>query len=215
MSILLIPFSWIYSGLTKLRLYLGAHQKIDIPVICVGNINMGGTGKTPVVIDLVMRLLEMGKKPIVVTRGYGGSNKGPIMVTSKHTADDVGDEPILLTGFSEVCVSRNRIYGAKMALSHGADVIILDDGLQNPDLLYDLTITVMDQKVGFGNSRVFPAGPLREAVTSGLSRTDLIISIGDKALTSIRNVPCINGYLKPRNRNGLEWPAIFCICRHR
>ncbi len=168
MSILLIPFSWIYSGLTKLRLYLGAHQKIDIPVICVGNINMGGTGKTPVVIDLVMRFLEMGKKPIVVTRGYGGSNKGPIMVTSKHTADDVGDEPILLTGFSEVCVSRNRIYGAKMALSHGADVIILDDGLQNPDLLYDLTITVMDQKVGFGNSRVFPAGPLREALLVAL-----------------------------------------------
>ena len=189
MSILLIPFSWIYSGLTKLRLYLGAHQKIDIPVICVGNINMGGTGKTPVVIDLVMRLLEMGKKPIVVTRGYGGSNKGPIMVTSKHTADDVGDEPILLTGFSEVCVSRNRIYGAKMALSHGADVIILDDGLQNPDLLYDLTITVMDQKVGFGNSRVF------------------IISIGDKALTSIRNVPCLNGYLKPLE-TGMDWNGL-------
>lgn len=207
MSILLIPFSWIYSGLTKLRLYLGAHQKIDIPVICVGNINMGGTGKTPVVIDLVMRFLEMGKKPIVVSRGYGGSNKGPIMVTSKHTADDVGDEPILLTGFSEVCVSRNRIYGAKMALSHGADVIILDDGLQNPDLLYDLTITVMDQKVGFGNSRVFPAGPLREAVTSGLSRTDLIISIGDKALTSIRNVPCINGYLKPLE-TGMDWNGL-------
>jgi tetraacyldisaccharide 4'-kinase len=94
-----------------------------------------------------------------------------------------------------------------MALSHGADVIILDDGLQNPDLLYDLTITVMDQKVGFGNSRVFPAGPLREAVTSGLSRTDLIISIGDKALTSIRNVPCINGYLKPLE-TGMDWSGL-------
>ncbi|MDA9329723.1 tetraacyldisaccharide 4'-kinase, partial [Amylibacter sp.] len=123
-----------------LRLYLGTHKKIDVPVICVGNINMGGTGKTPVVIDLVLRLLEMGKKPIVVSRGYGGLYQGPIMVSSEHTADDVGDEPILLTGFSEVCVSRNRIDGANMALSQGADIIILDDGLQNPDLLYDLTI---------------------------------------------------------------------------
>ena len=76
-SILLIPLSWIYSTITKLRLYWGAHQKISVPVICVGNINMGGTGKTPVVIDLVMRLLEMGKKPIVVSRGYGGSHIGP------------------------------------------------------------------------------------------------------------------------------------------
>ena len=113
-------------------------------MICVGNINMGGTGKTPVVIDLVARLLEMGKKPIVVSRGYGGSHKGPVMVSPKHTADDVGDEPILLTGFSEVCVSRNRKEGAQMAINHGADVLILDDGLQNPDLSYDLTITVVD-----------------------------------------------------------------------
>ena len=90
-SILLLPLSWTYSTITKLRLYLGAHQKISVPVIWVGNINMGGTGKTPVVIDLVMRLLEMGKKPIVVSRGYGGSHKGPVMVSSNHTADDVGN----------------------------------------------------------------------------------------------------------------------------
>ena len=206
-STLLLPLSWLYGGATMLRLYLGSHKKIDVPVICVGNINMGGTGKTPVVIDLVSRLLEMGKKPIVVSRGYGGSYQGPIMVSSEHTADDVGDEPILLTGFSEVCVSRNRIEGANMALSQGADVIILDDGLQNPDLSYDLTITVIDQKVGFGNSRVFPAGPLREPVASGLSRTDLIVSIGDKALTFINNVPCINGYLKPLE-TGMDWNGL-------
>lgn len=207
LTILLLPLSWIYYAVTKLRLFLGAHHKIDIPVICVGNINMGGTGKTPVVIDLVMRLLEMGKTPIVVSRGYGGSNKGPVMVSSKHTADDVGDEPILLTGFSKVCVSSNRVEGAKMALSHGADVIILDDGLQNPDLSYDLTITVIDQKVRFGNSRVFPAGPLRETVASGLERTNLIIAIGDKAHKPINNVPCISGFLKPLE-TGMDWNGL-------
>ena len=206
-SILLIPLSWIYSTITKLRLYLGAHQKIGIPVICVGNINIGGTGKTPVVIDLVMRLLEMGKKPIVVSRGYGGSHKGPVMVSPKHTADDVGDEPILLTGFSEVCVSRNRKEGAQMAIKRGADVIILDDGLQNPDLSYDLTITVVDQQVGFGNSRVFPAGPLRETVKNGLLRTDLIVALGGRDLPSINNVPCISGFLKPLE-TGMDWDGL-------
>ena len=176
-------------------------------MICVGNINMGGTGKTPVVIDLVMRLLEMGKKPIVVSRGYGGSHKGPVMVSPKHTADDVGDEPILLTGFSEVCVSRNRKEGAQMAINHGADVIILDDGLQNPDLSYDLTITVVDQQVGFGNSRVFPSGPLRETVKNGLLRTDLIVALGGRDLSSINNVPCISGFLKPLE-TGMDWDGL-------
>ena len=176
-------------------------------MICVGNINMGGTGKTPVVIDLVMRLLEMGKKPIVVSRGYGGSHIGPVMVSPKHTADDVGDEPILLTGFSEVCVSRNRKEGAQMAIKRGADVIILDDGLQNPDLSYDLTITVVDQQVGFGNSRVFPAGPLRETVKNGLLRTDLIVALGGRDLPSINNVPCISGFLKPLE-TGMDWDGL-------
>ena len=176
-------------------------------MICVGNINMGGTGKTPVVIDLVMRLLEMGKKPIVVSRGYGGSHIGPVMVSPNHTADDVGDEPILLTGFSEVCVSRNRKEGAQMAINHGADVIILDDGLQNPDLSYDLTITVVDQQVGFGNSRVFPSGPLRETVKNGLLRTDLIVALGGRDLSSINNVPCISGFLKPLE-TGMDWDGL-------
>ncbi|MDB4191222.1 tetraacyldisaccharide 4'-kinase [Amylibacter sp.] len=206
-STLLLPLSWLYGGATMLRLYLGTHKKIDVPVICVGNINMGGTGKTPVVIDLVLRLLEMGKKPIVVSRGYGGLYQGPIMVSSEHTADDVGDEPILLTGFSEVCVSRNRIDGANMALSQGADIIILDDGLQNPDLLYDLTITVVDKKIGFGNHRVFPAGPLRESVTRGLARTDLIIGIGENYINIENNLPFIDGFLKPLE-TGMEWGGL-------
>ena len=206
-STLLVPLSWLYGGATMLRLYLGPHKKIDVPVICVGNINMGGTGKTPVVIDLVLRLLEMGKKPIVVSRGYGGSYQGPIMVSSEHTADDVGDEPILLTGFSEVCVSRNRIEGANMALSQGADIIILDDGLQNPDLLYDLTITVVDKKIGFGNHRVFPAGPLRESVTRGLARTDLIIGIGENYINIENNLPFFDGFLKPLE-TGMEWGGL-------
>jgi tetraacyldisaccharide 4'-kinase len=171
---------------------------------------MGGTGKTPTVIDLVMRLSEMGKLPVVVSRGYGGSLEGPLMVSASHTADDVGDEPVLLSGFGLVCVSSDRFAGAQMAIAHGADVIILDDGLQNPALRYDLTITVVDREVGFGNGRVFPAGPLREPVSSGLARTDLVLAIGSKGEIETNRVPVMTGELKPL-KTGMEWDGLHAF----
>lgn len=203
----LTPLSWIYQAATFLRLRNGMRKQMDVPVICVGNINMGGTGKTPVVIDLVIRLIAMGKTPVIVSRGYGGSHTGPLMVLPSHTANDVGDEPILLNGFSAVCVSQDRILGADMAILNGADVIVLDDGLQNPGLAYDLSITVVDRKIGFGNGCVFPAGPLRETVKSGLARTDLIIAIGEKGDISSSRVPIINGILKPLE-TGMDWNGL-------
>lgn len=204
MSLLLMPLSWLYGAATALRLRTGPRNRIDIPVICVGNINMGGTGKTPTVIDLVMRLSEMGKTPVVVSRGYGGSLAGPVIVTPDHTADDVGDEPVLLSGFGTVCVSRDRFAGAKLAVQNGADVLILDDGLQNPALTYDLTITVVDRTVGFGNERVFPAGPLRETVSQGLSRSDLVLAIGHQGHVPTESVPLLTGVLKPLE-TGMDW----------
>ena len=206
-AICLTPLSWVYGTATAMRLRRGARMRMDVPVICVGNINLGGTGKTPTVIDLVMRLLVMGKTPIVVSRGYGGSLVGPVMVTPAHTADDVGDEPVLLSGFSPVCVSRDRAAGAAMAVNLGADAIVLDDGLQNPALAYDLTITVVDRRVGFGNGRVFPAGPLRESVLRGLARTNIVMAIGATGDVRTGDVPLITGILQPL-QTGMDWDGL-------
>ncbi len=207
LGLCLTPLSWIYGAATAWRLRTGTRLRVGVPVICVGNINMGGTGKTPTTIDLVMRLTAMGKRPFVVSRGYGGSMVGPVMVTPAHTADDVGDEPVLLSGFGPVCVSRDRAEGAEMAVAAGADVIVLDDGLQNPALAYDLTITVVDRHIGFGNGRVFPAGPLRESVKRGLSRTDIVMAIGTKGEIATGDVPLMTGVLKPL-QTGMDWDGL-------
>jgi len=204
LALCLAPLSWAYATATAIRLRRGERLKVSVPVICVGNINMGGTGKTPTVIDLVMRLTAMGKRPVVVSRGYGGTLAGPVMVMPKHTADDVGDEPVLLSGFGAVCVSRDRAAGALMAIENGADVIILDDGLQNPSLAYDLTITVVDRVIGFGNKRVFPAGALRESVKTGLSRTDIVMAIGESGTVETAGVPMLSAVLKPLE-TGMDW----------
>ena len=161
-SVLLAPLGWIYAYGTARRLSVGLRERLAVPVICVGNINLGGTGKTPTVIALIEMLNELGKKPVVISRGYGGSFEGPIKVSQQHKASEVGDEPLLLASFADIWVSKDRALGAKAAVQDGAEVLILDDGLQNPALAYDLTITVVDAKVGFGNGSVFPAGPLRE-----------------------------------------------------
>ena len=178
-AILLSPLSWVYRSATKRRLQSGPRLDVGVPVICVGNINMGGTGKTPTVIAILEMLGALDRKAAVISRGYGGTLEGPVLVDEKkHTAADVGDEPILLSAFADVWVSKDRALGAKAAVKHGAEVLILDDGLQNPALKYDLSMTVVDAEIGFGNHRVFPAGPLRESVEDGLARTDVIVSVG-------------------------------------
>ncbi|GLQ35645.1 tetraacyldisaccharide 4'-kinase [Amylibacter marinus] len=170
---------------------------------------MGGTGKTPTTIELVRRLNDMGKNPCVISRGYGGNTAGPVMVDiRKHTADDMGDEPILMAAFAPVCVARDRVLGAKLALQNGADVLVLDDALQNPSLFHDLTITVVDGAVGFGNGRVFPAGPLREPTETGLSRSDLVISIG--GMVAIDGPDAVSATLDPL-QTGMDWQGLRAL----
>lgn len=206
---ILTPLSWIYSAVGKSRLRKGPRHKMPVPVICVGNINLGGTGKTPTVIELVQRLQQIGKSPVVLSRGYGGAERGPVMVDIKrHTANDVGDEPMLLAGFTPVCVGADRKQTADMALAQGADVLVLDDGLQNPTLDYDLTITVVDGAVGFGNGRVFPAGPLRETVQNGLARTDIVIAIGGQV--SLEDPKVLQGTLEVL-QTGMEWHGLRAL----
>lgn len=151
-----------------------------IPVVCVGNLVVGGAGKTPVAIALTLRLAEAGHRPHLLSRGYKGRLKGPVKVDRKrHTAADVGDEPLLLARYAPTWVSRDRAAGAQAAQEDGATVIVMDDGFQNPGLAKTLSLLVIDGATGLGNGLVLPAGPLRERPEAGLARADAIIVMGD------------------------------------
>lgn len=173
---LLRPLAALYTWAGRRRLARTLPQSVDCPVICVGNLTLGGTGKTPISQTILARLKAMGIKAQALSRGYGGKLKGPVEVDpDHHAAADVGDEPLLLARSAPVWVSRDRPAGAQAALEAGAQMIIMDDGHQNPTLKKDLSIIVIDGVAGWGANLVFPAGPLREPVQDGLARADAVI----------------------------------------
>lgn len=178
LSRLLAPLGAIYGAVTAQRMALNG-ASAGLPVLCVGNYHVGGAGKTPATIALVKLLREMGEKPFVVSRGYGGSQQGPVRVDqAEHTAADVGDEPLMMASSVSVIVSRDRVAGAALARAQGASVVLLDDGFQNPALVKDVSLIVIDASRGVGNGGMFPAGPLRAPLEPQIARTDALIVIG-------------------------------------
>ena len=203
-SHLLSPLGALYGAITARRM---ARRGFDagIPVICVGNYHVGGAGKTPTVLALTKLLRELGETPVVLSRGYGGRLKGPVMVDrERHTAADIGDEPLMMVRDVPVAVAHDRLEGVALAKSQGATVILMDDGFQNPRLLKDTSLIVIDSERGLGNGKVFPAGPLRAPLKAQLARTDALVLIGDgRAANDVatelakRNKPELRARLKP------------------
>ena len=178
---LLSPLGWVYASLGRLRRAFARPYAPGAPVICIGNPTVGGAGKTPTALAVCDRLAALGATPHLLSRGYGGRKRGPHRVDpKKDRAIDVGDEPLLMARRRPVWIGSDRRKTARAAISAGADVLVMDDGHQNPYLRKDLSILVVDAAIGYGNERVIPAGPLREPVEDSFARADAAILIGQR-----------------------------------
>jgi len=214
---LLAPLAWAWAAAARSRLRRGQARRVGVPVICVGNLTAGGAGKTPTVTAMMLRLAGRGVVAHAVSRGYGGRLEGPVRVDPRrHTAAEVGDEPLLLAAFGPVWVGRDRFAAARAAAAEGARAIVMDDGFQNPDLAKDLSLVVVDAAYGFGNGRVIPAGPLREPVADGLARADLVLAIGSPAARAAfagrwpDAGPRVEGELVAL-RTGMDWRGLRVV----
>ena len=202
LSTLLTPVSSLYRMAGLLRTCVTTPWHTLVPVLCVGNAVAGGAGKTPIAISLGRRLIERGIGVHYLTRGYGGSLSGPAQVEpGSHTYQQTGDEALLLARTAPTWVAHNRREGARAAILDGAGTVIMDDGFQNPSIHKSVSILVVDGSFGFGNSRLIPAGPLREPLAAALDRADAVALIGkDQAgvLSAIGNTkPVLHARIEP------------------
>ncbi|MGE3530026.1 MAG: tetraacyldisaccharide 4'-kinase [Methyloceanibacter sp.] len=175
----LAPLGRVYGRIAERRFAGVTPYRSSLPVICIGNFTAGGGGKTPTAIAIASLLKALGAKPAFLTRGYGGTSKGPVLVAKGRSAEEVGDEPLLLAEAAPTMVAADRVAGAKAIEATEADVIVMDDGFQNPSLEKDLSLVVVDAGVGVGNGLVMPAGPLRAPLSEQMARADALIVIGD------------------------------------
>lgn len=218
-AILLAPFAWIYGNISARRMELTPSEYMNVPVICVGNFIAGGAGKTPTVLALAAKAKSMGYNPGILSRGHGGGVSVPTLVDlNKHDSRDVGDEPLLLANAAITVVSINRPAGAHLLVENGCDLIIMDDGFQNPHLYKDFSLVVVDAKRGIGNGFPHPAGPLRVPVKRQLPFADAILVIGqgngaDKlirlAAKSAKPIQLANTKIKNAKRLKGKWLLAF------
>ncbi len=190
LAALLSPLGALYGLSVRLKAGWARPFVADMPVICVGNLTAGGSGKTPIAIALAHALRARGFHPFFLTRGHGGRERGPALAYRAHSAAQMGDEALLLARTAQTVVARDRAAGARLARAKGATALVMDDGHQNFTLHKTLSLVVVDAETGFGNGRGIPAGPLREPVAQGLARADAVILVGDGS-------PGLHGYAGP------------------
>lgn len=198
---LLTPLAALYDAGLRRKLARANPAQVDAKVICVGNLTTGGVGKTPVVEAIRARLAAEGSRAASLSRGYGGRLKGPLRVDPAiHTADETGDEPLMLAATGESWIGRDRAHAARAMTAAGVQVIVMDDGHQNPSLAKHLSFVVIDAEAPFGNGYLLPKGPLREPVVSGLARSDAVILMGDgpvPAAVTVSRKPVLRARLVP------------------
>ncbi len=200
---LLKPLSWIYAGIAAWRFTKTRAYQASVPVLCVGNISLGGTGKTPLVRAIAEDFRQQGVDAHILSRGYGGRLSGPLHVNpQKHTVRDVGDEPLMLSQTLPVWISRHRAEGARAIEKAGGKFIIMDDGFQNPQLYKDVSLLVVDAVMGFGNGCVVPAGPLREPVHTAFKRCDALLVMrsgqaDEEQAESLKSMLALPSFQKP------------------
>lgn len=207
---MLAPLAGIYGAVAAARLQSPGRQA-GLPVICVGNLTVGGAGKTPTALAVAKLLLAHRERPFFLSRGYGGRLAGPVEVNpSSHRAADVGDEPLMLARLAPTIVSRDRVAGVQAARRGGATVIVMDDGFQNSSLAKDIALIVIDGSRGIGNGRVIPAGPLRAPMRTQIARADALLVIGQGTaaaptleVAARRGISIFHGRLEP-DRNTIN-----------
>jgi tetraacyldisaccharide 4'-kinase len=198
----LAPVAAVYGAVAQARLNRRG-RGVAAAVVCIGNLTVGGAGKTPAALTTARMLKRAGELPVFLTRGYGGTLAGPIEVDpARHTAAEVGDEPLLLAHAAPTIVARARVAGAALATS--ASVIVMDDGFQNPALRKDVCVLVVDERRGIGNGRGIPAGPLRAPLASQLGHAHALVLVGRPsragevaAEARKRNLRVLRAHLQP------------------
>jgi tetraacyldisaccharide 4'-kinase len=197
-AFVLRPLGWLYGFVGRTRAKMVTPFRASVPIVCIGNLTAGGTGKTPVAIEIGERLKARGLRTSFLSRGYGADIPGAMIVdASEDTAAEVGDEPLMLSQHAMTVVSPDRPAGARLAVSRGAQVVVMDDGFQNPSLVKDLSFVVIDASKGFGNGCLIPAGPLRERAEDGLRRADAVIVMGTGHVFLPVEKPILRATLEP------------------